>query len=134
MSTDYKSEQQRLIWQISVQVTSVEQNKTAIMDLANKKKANEKNIELAERDLESQDEMRGTSPLERQKIRSFIASQRAMIEKQRLDNLEFIDRISRHLDNIRASILAAEEYRKNLSSLSEAHGSLSPDEYLSYVQ
>lgn len=135
MATDYLAEQQRLVWQIAQQVAAQEQNKYAIMDLAGKMKRNEENISLSELDLlKYQEERRGEeSPLEKQKVKSYVASQRATIERQILENLEIRERLSRHKSDIEASFSAAERYRKNLADLQAAHGPLPQDHYLSYL-
>lgn len=60
--------------------------------------------------------------VEKQRLRSQIATLRANIERQRLEIMELEDRKSRALENIEATEKAIKEYEKQLRGLEETHG------------
>lgn len=137
VTPDYKVSQQRLVAQISAQRTQVENQKLAIMELADRKRRHEENIEAAKRaisEYQAQTAQLLASPgpdakIGQQRLRAQIKAQEAQVENQTLSIMEMYDRRLKHDEAIEAAVKAIDEFSAQLESLASAHGMLTDEDY-----
>jgi len=126
-----QTEQQRLKTQILDQTALAERQKLAIMELADKKQANLDNIAASEKAIVGLLDQLEKQPgkIEALRLKSQMSNLQALIDRQLLENVEFIERKDKILESWQAALKAREHFERNLSSMAEAHGTLTEDKY-----
>jgi hypothetical protein len=139
MSADYKVEQLRVVWQIAQQRAEIERYRFAIGEAFGKLERVGVNItaglaDIATNETALKDLPDDASGLDRQKLITALAGQRAKIEDRRLEALQ-IPVVARKADTAGdASIDAVDRLEATLADLVKTHGAVTDSEYTTMLR
>lgn len=117
--------QQLFKMNIAEQELQIQKQKTAIIELVDRKRNNEENIRNALKNIEEltkQQQNTDDTKINKQRIAAQKAAQLANIERQKLENLEGTERALIHEEQLNSAIKSKLQYETDLKNLEDAHG------------